>query len=92
VALANLQENAKLQPLLPAIAKFLQNLLGFSHENIYIIQRIPLVIHALMKNPHLFLMPEVKSNSFLGFWEALYCIINISLINSFKACCLKNIK
>lgn len=90
MALANLQENAKLQPLLPAIAKFLQNLLGFSHENIYIIQRIPLVIHALMKNPHLFLMPEVKSN--LGFWEALYCTINISLLNSFKTCCLQIFK
>ncbi len=59
VALANLQENPKLQPLLPTFSAFLRNLVGFSEENSHVVQRIPRIFNALMKNPHLHIESEV---------------------------------
>ena len=59
VALTNLQENPKLQPLLPSFSAFLRNLVGFTSENSHVVQRIPRIFNALMKNPHLQIESEV---------------------------------
>jgi hypothetical protein len=57
--LANLLENPKLQPVLPALSGFLRNLIGFTDENSHVVSRIPRIFNAIMNNPHLHIGSEV---------------------------------
>jgi hypothetical protein len=66
VALANLLENPKLQPLLPTFSGFLRNLVGFSDENSHVIRRIPRIFNALLNNPHFHIGSEVLVTIFLN--------------------------
>lgn len=59
MALTNLQENPKLQPLLPTFSIFLKNLVGFSDENFHVVKRIPRIFNALLRNPNLHVESEV---------------------------------
>lgn len=59
VALTNLQENSKLQPLLPSFTTFMKSLVAFSAENQHVVGRIPRILNSLMGNPHLHLESEV---------------------------------
>ncbi|KAI9558653.1 hypothetical protein GHT06_015442 [Daphnia sinensis] len=60
VALANLLENSRLQPLLPTFSGFLRNLVAFSGENSHVVKRIPKIFNALMNNSHLHIGSEYK--------------------------------
>lgn len=60
MALTNLSENPKLQPLLPTFSVFLRNLVGLSYENCHIVKRIPQIFNAIIKNPFLNIEPEVS--------------------------------
>lgn len=56
----NLQDNPKLQPLLPTFSVFLKNLVGFSDENFHVVTRIPRIFNALLRNPNLLVESEVR--------------------------------
>ena len=65
IALKDLQENSRLQPLLSSFANFLERLVGYSSENEHVIKRIPLIIYALINNPHLSIEPQVSIICFI---------------------------
>jgi hypothetical protein len=71
VALANLRENPKLQPLMPTLSGFLRNLVGFTSENSHVVRRIPRIFNALLNNPHLHIGSEVVTTH--NPLKYLYC-------------------
>ncbi len=71
MALANLRENPKLQPLMPTLSGFLRNLVGFTSENSHVVRRIPRIFNALLNNPHLHIGSEVVTTH--NPLKYLYC-------------------
>lgn len=99
IALKDLQENSRLQPLLSSFANFLERLVGYSSENEHVIKRIPLIIYALINNPHLSIEPQkeyflrILQDLLLGYNEFVFdgdTFLLISGISHILVTMLKN--